>query len=56
MVQVFGDRATQRRLPDEDHPSQAFFFYRAYESLGVTVQIGGRRMTLVRYPESTRPA
>jgi len=37
---VMRDRTTQRSLPDEDHPIQAFVFYRANKALGVSVQIG----------------
>jgi hypothetical protein len=36
----FGDSLTQRRLPDEDHPIQAFFLDRAHEALGIRIQIG----------------
>ena len=39
MVHVFGHRATQRRLPDEDHPIQAFVFDRAHEPLCIGVQV-----------------
>jgi len=32
---------TQRRLPNNNHPIQAFFFERAYEAPGICIQIGG---------------
>src|ERR1700687_4266834 len=37
MVHVFGHRTAQRRLPDEDHPVQAFELDRANTSLRVCV-------------------
>ena len=40
MEHVFRYRAAQRCLPDKNHPIQAFFFDRAYEALGICIQIG----------------
>jgi hypothetical protein len=39
MVRVFGHRATQRRLPNEDHPIQAFVLDRANKSLRICIQV-----------------
>ena len=39
----FGDSSTQRRLPDEDHPLQAFLLDRAHEALRIGIQIGRSR-------------
>jgi hypothetical protein len=35
----FGDRTTQRALPHEDPPIQAFFFDRAHEAVRICIQI-----------------
>ena len=39
MAHIFGHRATQRRLPDEDHPIQAFVLDRANKSLRICIQV-----------------
>jgi len=44
---VFGNGTPQRPLPNEDRPIQEFVFDRAYESLGIGIQI--RR--LWRHPD-----
>jgi len=36
---IFGHRATQRHLPDEDHPIRAFELDRANKSLRVCIQV-----------------
>ena len=43
MGHVFRYRTAQRCLPDKNHPLQAFLFDRAYETLGICIQIGGSR-------------
>ena len=37
MPHVLRNRPTQRRLPYENNPIQAFLFYRPYEALGLIV-------------------
>src|ERR1700674_6074179 len=50
MVRVFGHRATQRRLPDEDHPIQAFVLDRANKSLRICIGESSqlRRLATIR--------
>jgi hypothetical protein len=51
MLHEFTHRAAQRRLPDENHPIQTFFFDRANEALGISVQIRRHR----RQPDHLGP-
>src|ERR1700687_4308978 len=37
------DGMTKRRLSEEDHPAQAFLFYRAHETLRESIQVGRSR-------------
>ena len=50
MVHVFGHRATQRRLPDEEYPIQAFGLDRANKSLGICFGVSSqlRRLATIR--------